>query len=180
MIAKGTDMSTGSHVDSYLIRVFQALRRIIRAVDIYSRRLASDFSVTSPQLICLTQIVEDEQTTLSSLSKQIHLSSSTVCGILDRLRIKGLIHSERSDVDRRKVVITASDKGKALVRDAPPLLQVDLAHNLSAMPPGELAAIAGALERIVQMMEIRHLESSPILALESEPAQDRAEKHTND
>ena len=39
-------------------RILHALRRIIRSVDIYSRKLVTEHQITGPQLICLNSIVE--------------------------------------------------------------------------------------------------------------------------
>ena len=37
----------------YDLRVFQSLRRIIRAVDLHSRKLSAQHRITGPQLMCL-------------------------------------------------------------------------------------------------------------------------------
>ena len=167
-----TDKQTDGMAEDYNLRVMRALRRIIRAIDLYSHKLGKDHSITSPQLLCLTQIVQDGTTTLSDLCKQVHMSPSTVCGIIDRLRAKELVHGERNNRDRRKVVIAATDQGRTLVDNAPSLLQDHFANSFGALPVGEQMMITGALERIVQMMEIEHLDSAPLLAMESQPDQD--------
>ena len=43
---------------SFNLWIFRSLRRIMRAVDIYSRRLAAEFMITSPQLLCLQTLHE--------------------------------------------------------------------------------------------------------------------------
>ena len=165
-------------MESHGLRVLRALRRIIRAVDIYSHQLAKRYRITSPQLLCLRQIVLDGTTTLSQLCKRVHLSPSTVCGILERLRAKGLINSERTAADRRKVLIWATEEAKALAASAPSLLQHGLAERLAELPEEEQQAITAALERIVEIMEIEHLAGAPLLAVESEPTQDELERTT--
>lgn len=162
--------------ESYDLRVLRALRRIMRAVTIYSHKLAKDHKITSPQLLCLAQIVQEGSSTLSALCKEVHMSPSTVCGILDRLRAKGLIHGERSARDRRKVEISATEAGVELVTHAPSLLQDGLAGSLAALPVGEQMMITGALERIVEMMEIEHIDVAPLLAMEPEPDHDEQER----
>lgn len=149
--------------DRYDIRVLTALRRIIRAIDLHSKKLMSEHGITGPQLICLYCISENEPITATGISKQIHLSSSTLIGILDRLKDRGLIHRERDLNDRRHVNVTLSDKGRQLISSAPSPLQDALASSLFSLPELEQATIALSLERVVDLMEAQKIDASPIL-----------------
>jgi len=147
----------------YDLRILLTLRRIIRAVDIYSRKLKSQHEITGPQLVCLLEIAEQGSMTSSAISKDVHLSASTVVGILDRLEARGLIKRERDTRDRRQVNVTVTEQGRDLAASAPSPLQDKLADALRDLPELEQAAIALSLERIVDLMEARHIEAAPIL-----------------
>ena len=148
----------------YDLRVFRALRRIIRGVDLHSRRLQSQYQVTGPQLVCLLSIGDSPEITPSALSREVHLSPSTVNGILDRLEGKGLIVRRRASRDRRLVRVSLTAKGTILVANAPSPLQDTLAEGLATLPDDELATIASSLDRIVELMEVRHIDAAPLLA----------------
>ena len=145
------------------LRILRSLRRIIRAVDLHSRRLATQHNVTGPQLTCLLQVVHDGPTTVTTLARAVHLSPSTVIGILDRLEAKGLISRQRDVQDRRKVLVTATDGGLAIADSAPSPLQDTLAEALQVLPEAEQETIAASLQRVVELMEARHLDAAPIL-----------------
>ena len=147
----------------YDLRVFQALRRIIRAVDIHSRKLSVAYKITGPQLACLLAVNERESITASAVARDVHLSASTVVGILDRLQAKSLVRRERSATDRRVVHVWLTDAGRELIARAPSPLQDRLAESMDKLPEDELAAMAESLERIVEIMEIRHIDAAPIL-----------------
>jgi DNA-binding MarR family transcriptional regulator len=165
MAKKNTGAASPRSISNeYVMRILLALRRIIRAVDIYSRKLATEHNITGPQLICLYSIVNEGPLTQSALSKRYSLSASTVTGILDRLEIKGLVIRERSKSDRRKIKVNATDKGLELVKKAPSLLQDKLAEAIRKQTELEQAAITLSLERIVELMEVGHLEAAPMLA----------------
>ncbi|MBU2644584.1 MarR family transcriptional regulator, partial [bacterium] len=85
----------------YDLMILQDLRRIMRAVDLYSKQLSIKYAITAPQLVCLLTIVESKMITVAALAKKIHLSPSTVIGILDRLEDKKLIARKRDVKDRR-------------------------------------------------------------------------------
>ncbi|MBN2289063.1 MAG: MarR family transcriptional regulator [Candidatus Glassbacteria bacterium] len=149
----------------YDLRILNFLRRITRAVDIQSRKVAAVYGITVPQVVCLVKIVEEGSTTITSLSKSVYLSSSTVVGILDRLEEKGLIERRRDRVDRRLVHLTATKKGRDLVDKTPSLVQESLCNAFRDLPELEQATIALSLERIVELMEAPELEVVPILDL---------------
>lgn len=144
-------------------RVLRAIRRIIRAVDLYSHRLTSDCGITIPQLACLTRVVEDGPLSLKSLAAAVDLSPSTLVGIVDRLERKGLLRRERSARDRRQVVITATESGVTLTAASPSPLHDRLARSLQQLPENEREVIAGSLERVVSMMAISSVDAAPIL-----------------
>ncbi len=147
-------LSLGEHLtgDCHM-RILMALRRIMHFVDAYSRKLSIDYHITGPQLICLHTIVYDGPMTLSSLGKRVSLSMSTVNGIIDRLELKNLVVRKRTDPDRRKVIVSATDEGVRLSREAPTPLQNKLVQSISDLPELEQVSIALSLERIADMME---------------------------
>jgi|WetSurMetagenome_2_1015567.scaffolds.fasta_scaffold347359_2 DNA-binding MarR family transcriptional regulator len=165
---RGLNSPAGSSTDAstYDRRVLRALRRIVRAIDLYSSELKARCGLTVPQLICLSAIVREEEITSVGLALQVHLSPSTLVGIIDRLERAGLIHRERSTVDRRQVMIKATDSGVEAIRKAPSPLQDNLANGLAGLPPEELSTIALSLERIVELMEAHEIKVAPLLTLE--------------
>ena len=150
------------------LRVLKALRRIIRAVDIHSRKLNNDFKITAPQMICLYSLVKGGEMTQSELSKQVSMGISTINGVIDRLEKKGLITRQRDVEDRRKVFISVTESGKKITISAPSLLQDRLSDSLRGLPELEQAAIVLSLERVVELMEAEHLEASPNLVPNSQ------------
>jgi len=150
--------------ERYDLQILQALRRIMRAVDMYSKRLSIKYAITTPQLVCLLTIVESKVITVAALAKQIHLSPSTVVGILDRLEDKKLIHRKRDTHDRRLVKIKPTTKGKEAAKSAPSPLQDKLVEALSRLSNLEQAAISLSLSKIVEFMEAEEIDASPLLA----------------
>lgn len=147
----------------YDLQVLRSLRRIIRSVDIYSRKLKTTHQLTTPQLICLLCVIEEGPLNSAAISKSIFLSPSTLVGILERLELRGLVSRERDSKDRRIVNVTASDEGIKIAKVAPSPLQDNLAKALQQLPEMEQATIALSLQRIVDLMEVEQLDVAPIL-----------------
>lgn len=148
---------------SYDLRILQSLRRIIRAVDLHSRKLSMQHNITGPQLACLVAMAEQGAMTASALARSVYLSPSTIVGILDRLEQKGLAERRRSQRDRRVVEVFLTAAGEALIRKNPSSLQENLAAALQDLAELEQVSITMALERIVELMEAGNIDASPVL-----------------
>lgn len=148
----------------YDLRILRALRRIIHSVDLYSKELAATNRITAPQLICLLHVVNNGPVSATAIGREVHLSPSTVVGILDRLEEKGLVERQRSREDRRIVRVTATRAGVELSQRAPSPLQQTLANALAGLPELEQATMALSLERIVALMEAPEVDAAAILA----------------
>lgn len=148
---------------SYELRILQSLRRIIKSIDIHSRKLASRHRITGPQLGCLLALQESGPITSAKLAQQVYLSPSTIVGIIDRLEKKDLVRRNRDSKDRRLVYISITPAAEELIAAAPSLLQDTLSGNLTELPESEQIAITMALEKLVDLMEVRHVGAAPVL-----------------
>jgi DNA-binding MarR family transcriptional regulator len=146
------------------VRVVEALRRIIRAVDLHSRSLIQKYRLTGPQLIVLRAIADSRPTSVGEIARAVHLSQATVTGILDRLEARDLVTRARSLEDRRRVVVSLSPGGEDKLRAAPPLLQEHFIQRFLELDEKEQGQTLASLERVVSLMEARDLDATPILA----------------
>ncbi|MBX2810465.1 MAG: MarR family transcriptional regulator [Myxococcales bacterium] len=149
--------------------ILRALRRITRSIDLHSRKLASTFGLTGPQLICLRALGQVEYSTPSALAKELSLSQATVTGIVDRLDTRQLLVRERSMKDRRLVTVTITEAGRALIEQAPYPLQESFVERLLSLPAQEQANILNTLEQVVQMMGGEDIKAAAVLSTSSTP-----------
>ncbi len=149
-----------SHYNDSILR---SLRRITRAIDLYSKKLAANHQLTGPQLVCLRVLSQVDQISPSELSKQISLSQATVTGILDRLERRDLLTRQRSSKDKRRVNLKLTPTGQHLVESAPTPLHQRFAEQLGALPGDKQALIDQVLAQVVEMMEAEDLDAAPML-----------------
>ncbi|HEX7031303.1 MAG TPA: MarR family transcriptional regulator [Gammaproteobacteria bacterium] len=140
-------------------RILGSLRRIIRAVDLYSRYLALRYSLTGPQLVCVRHLLRHGPTAPGTLARRISLSPATVTGIVDRLEKRGLVTRARSIDDKRKVEIALTDEGRQLVGQMPPPLHETFSRRLGELPVEQQEEIDRVLAKIVDMMEAQDLDN---------------------
>lgn len=147
--------------------VLVALRRIMRATSLYSRKLEKSVGLTVPQLIVIRAIGSRGVLTASELSREVSLSQATVTNILNRLEERKLLTRERSEEDRRRVKLKLTEAGNAVFREAPQPLQNTFSARFDALPQWEQHQIVAALTRVAEMMDAGDLEVLPLLYGES-------------
>lgn len=155
---------TQAAAPDYEDEILRSLRRIIRAVDLYSRKLMSQHGLSGPQLLCLNQLHLKGERLSGALAKDMSLSPATVTGILDRLETRGLVVRERQLDDKRTVVVRLTDTGRGLVEQAPPPLQDTFLLKLRALPEKQQAQICRTLRKLVTMMAAEAIDAAPLLA----------------
>lgn len=138
---------------TYEQSIMNSLRRIMRAVDVYSRKLNTEFGLTTPQLLCLDIMAKSKNMILKDLAKAVNLSESTVNGIADRLEAKLYVERQRSSLDRRKVFLVVTPAGHAILQRTPAFFQDRLSASLSLMSEAEQQAMTESLEHIAALME---------------------------
>lgn len=143
--------------------VLVALRRIIRAVDLQSKRLMQTSGLSGPQLMVMQAIERAGSVTAGNLARSVSLSQGTVTSILDRLERKNLLRRVRSTEDKRKVVVFLSEEGKAALALAPTLLQENFINSFHRLEDWEQHLLISSLQRIAEMMDAQNLDAAPYL-----------------
>lgn len=157
--------------------VLIAIRKIIQSIDLHSRYLVRQVGLTGPQLVILQELSKLGEVSVGELSKAISLSQATVTGILERLAKRGLITRRRSDIDRRRVLVQATQECEALIKNAPPLMQEAFIKRFENLQDWEQMMILCSLQRLVSMMDAKSLAAAPFLT--TEPIDDQRVKQEN-
>lgn len=145
--------------------ILVALRRITRAIDIQSKKLARVSGLTAPQLLVMQAIRKEGHAKPSSIAQDVLLSQATVTTIIDRLEKSDLVSRERSTTDRRVVFVSLTDDGQDRLRKAPELLQAGFIRQLDKLEDWERSLIVASLQRVASMMDAEEIEAAPILEL---------------
>jgi len=145
-------------------RIVAAIRQLVRAVDLHSRRLVENYGLTGPQLATLQEAARLAPATPSAIARAVHVSQGTVTGILHRLERQGLATRRRSDADRRVVIVDVTAEGKRLLDTAPSLLQDHFRHELERLEEWERLQILSTLQRVASLMGAEQIETSPHLS----------------
>jgi MarR family transcriptional regulator, organic hydroperoxide resistance regulator len=82
---------------------------------------AAFIGVTDQQYVIMTILYETPGATVSHIANQIHVSSQFITLETGKLIKKGLVDKRPSEIDRRSVTLTLTEKGQTLLREVWPL-----------------------------------------------------------
>lgn len=148
------------------------LRRVFQVVNGHSKRAMRETGLTGPQLWAIKVIAGDGPLRISDLAQRLYLHNATVVGIVDRLEAQGLVQRNRSEEDRRVVMVSLTVEGRELVTRAPEVAQGLLVAGLEKIPRRSLETITEGLRLMVEILDAQNL--PPQLLLSSEVNRGRA------
>jgi len=144
-------------------QVLVSLRRIIRAIDLHSKKMERESGLTGPQLLVMRLTGAHGEITSGVIAREVSLSQATVTTILDRLERKGLLKRERSADDKRKVILTLTEAGEKALENAPKLMQESFIRSFNQLEGWEQSLILSSLQRVSDMMNATDLDAAPLL-----------------
>lgn len=143
-----------------------ALRRILRATELYSRDLAQSAGLTPAQLRVL-QITASKGGTATpkALATQMGISQATVTALVDKIVARGMATRIRSETDRRQTNVVLSPKGEAAIQQAPDALQQRYVKAFEQLEDWEQMQLLASLERVAAMLNADDIDASPVLTM---------------
>ncbi len=146
------------------------IRKIVRSVDIESKKIQKEYGVSIPQVLCLNFLHGSPNylSTQGVIRKFLNLNSSTVSGIINRLEKKGLLARLPKTGDKRVFNIALTSAGDKLLSTIPALLHEQLSERLQKLDDAELKKVEHSLDTLVTLLDIQQIEASPLITLESD------------
>ncbi|PZW46839.1 MarR family transcriptional regulator [Humitalea rosea] len=105
-------------------------------------------SLTPAQFATLLTLAECGSTTQNRLGREVALDSATTKGVVQRLRDRGLVAATTDPMDRRTIVLSATEEGRALLEET--RIQGMRANDalLDPLTPQEQVMFLGLLRRL--------------------------------
>lgn len=142
-----------------------AIRRILRAVHMESKRCEKQFGLSMPQLLVLHFISQEAEmrTTNKAIKDHMQLNASTVTGILNRLVVKGYAARVPNSSDQRGSMVALTQSGYDLIQTTSPPLQAKLESGLQRLSEDDLQNLKKYFEFVVQLLELDQEDMAPLM-----------------
>jgi DNA-binding MarR family transcriptional regulator len=123
-----------------LLEVVPLVMRTIRG-EMRSRRVEG---LSVPQFRAMLHVDRQAQTSLTEVAEHLGLTTPTTCRMIDDLVARGLVLSQPSTVDRRKIVLSLTGAGRASLEAARQGTLDRLEELLAPLAPDERATVIQA------------------------------------
>ena len=153
---------------AHVREVLNALRRIVRSLRVASRTAELELGLSGAQLFVLQCLAQHSPCSVNELSARTATDQSSVSVVVSRLVLQGHIRRSASRADRRKVELSLTASGLALLARAPEATQGRLIAALTALPKSELGVLSRTLSKVVDLAEVST--ETPSLFFEEGPA----------
>ncbi|MBQ0071924.1 MAG: MarR family transcriptional regulator [Spirochaetales bacterium] len=100
----------------------------------------------SSQLSVLHLLKTEGPLSQKDLAEKLNVKPASVSELVTKLERKGLLERQRTEEDRRKVVLCLTEKG----RSVPELKKEDKAHYYDALSKEEKTALASSLKKLMR------------------------------
>ena len=149
------------------IEILVKLRKIIRSINLESKKIEKELGVSIPQLLVLQYLSdqEDYKAFAKDIKEYINLNASTISGIISRLEIKGLIAKLPKPNDKRAIYIVLTAKGADLLQKSPTTLQEKLSQRLKKLRPEQLEELNKNIELLTSIMDVEDVDAAPLLTV---------------
>jgi len=124
------------------------LAQLSFAVQGMLERRAAEHSLSVIQARLLG-ILRDRQPTMNELARLLGLDKSSVTGLVDRAERRGLVARVPSVTDRRVVLVSLTDDGRALVSQAGVGFEADVLTMLGRLPARDREALSRLVSRLL-------------------------------
>lgn len=147
------------------------LRKIIRSINLESKKIEKHYGISIPQLLVLQYLSNQNEykATAKDIKNYLNLNASTVSGILKRLETKGFLAKLPKTGDKRSTVLVLTAFGRDLLTTSPTTLQEKLSARLKKLKPEEITELDKNIELLTSLMDAEDIDASPIITSDEIP-----------
>jgi DNA-binding MarR family transcriptional regulator len=139
-------MSQHSNPEHEIARSMNAVRSIVRALRINTRAIEAKMGMSLAQLFVLQQLAERPANSLNELADRTATHQSSVSVVVRRLVENGYVSRTTSSIDKRRIEIEVTPRGRGLLAEAPTTIQAQLVGALRGMSGEQRSTLADLLE----------------------------------
>jgi DNA-binding MarR family transcriptional regulator len=140
--------------------VLKLFRVIFQSVNRHSHEVERKAGMGGAQLWALAEISGKPRITVTELAKAMSIHQSTASNLLEKLVSQNYVARDRSDEDRRVVLLTLTQCGEEILHKAPLPHRGVLSDALLKMNEDDLAALQLSLETLVTQLEFKQLKGA--------------------
>ncbi len=142
----------GRHAQTDVSSIVDSIRAVVRDLRISGRESEQKLGVTGAQLYVLEELSESPALSINELAARTFTHQSSASTIVSRLVERRLVTRSADRGDARKLSISLTAAGRAVLRKAPQVAQTSLVAGLRELSRGDLKQLAKSLSVLTEAM----------------------------
>lgn len=130
-------------------RILDSIRRLVRLLRLADRAAQSELGLSGAQLFVLQELGKTPSLSLNELAERTRTDQSSVSVVVTRLVEAGFVTRDRDLRDARRLVLTLTKAGTAVVRKSAPAAQERILEIVETMSAAERKRFADSFEQLV-------------------------------
>lgn len=131
-------------LDNQLCFRFYAVSRLITQA---YQPLLKSLGITYPQYLVMMVLWEQDHQPVNDIAKRLMLNTNTITPLLKRMESLGLVNRDKNTDDARKVIVSLSDKGKAMEEQAACIpYEMSNSFSCSEITPESAKALSDSID----------------------------------
>jgi DNA-binding MarR family transcriptional regulator len=132
-------------------RLYTAARLITQAYT----PLLNELGITYPQYLVLMVLWEQDSQPVNDIAHRLLLETNTVTPLLQRMEKQGIVARMRGKEDKRQQIVSLTEKGKAMEKQAFETIPASMGEELKACPmkQEDYAHLAEELDSIINSLK---------------------------
>lgn len=134
-------------------QVGHLLRRAYQRHTALFQQFIPDSQLTVAQFVTLCALRDQGGSSMSDIVKATVIDQATIRGVIERLKLRQLVQVAHDPVDRRKVVVSLTEAGSAIVAEMEPFAQLITERTFGPLNPAERLALVFLLQKLADTAE---------------------------
>ena len=134
--------------------VMDCIRRLVHFLRLSAREAEGKTGLSGAQLFVMQKLAEAGTLSVNDLADRTRTHQSSVSVVVQKLVTRGYVARARAKTDARRLDLTLTLKGKAILKKAPRVAQDRLIQALDNLPDYNLHALSNLLGKITEDLGI--------------------------
>jgi DNA-binding MarR family transcriptional regulator len=140
-------------LDCCIDEVGEMMQGLIRTLHMFERIQITNKGFTNSQCYTLLNIYKDGPFSMNELSEEMNLDTSTMTRIVNNLVRDNYIKREKSEKDRRIVLVNLTDKGNQVAKELYQEVIKFYRQIINKLPEGKVIDVVKAMDNLINAFE---------------------------
>jgi len=130
------------------LKIFIAMNRALNLINKANSKVLNKYKLTTPQFAVIEALYHKGELSVGEVQEKILSTSGTIAVIIKNLEKDNLITRGKDKIDKRKYILSISEKGQLLMDKVYPEIEANINSHISVLDESEQDIFLKYLKKI--------------------------------